>query len=76
MNTNISKNKSLLNFVLLLFGLSIPPLVIGAIYDVQLLPGFNLFQRLLAIPAVTAGARALSPSRHLMKRLTKSGGTK
>lgn len=54
MNTNISKNRSLLNFVLLLFGLSIPPLVIGAIYDVQLFPGFRLFQLPLAMPAVAA----------------------
>ena len=54
MNTNISKNSSLLNFVLLLFGLSIPPLVIGAIYDVELFPGFRLFQLPLAMPAVAA----------------------
>jgi len=54
MNTNISKNRSLLNFVLLLFGLSIPLWVIGAIYDVQLFPGFKLFQLPLAMPAVTA----------------------
>jgi len=54
MNVNISKNRSLLNFVMLLFGLSIPPLVIGAIYDVQLFPGFKLFQLPLAMPAVAA----------------------
>ena len=54
MNANISKTRSLLNFVLLLFGLSIPFWVIGAIYDVQLFPGFNLFQLPLAMPAVTA----------------------
>jgi len=54
MNTNISKNRSLLNFVLLLFGLSIPLWVIGAIYDVQLFPGFKLFQLPLAMPAVAA----------------------
>jgi hypothetical protein len=54
MNTNVLKNRSLLNFVLLLFGLSIPPLVIGAIYDVQLFPGFKLFQLPLAMPAVAA----------------------
>jgi membrane protease YdiL (CAAX protease family) len=54
MNTNISKNSSLLNFVLLLFGLSIPLWVIGAMYDVQLFPGFKLFQLPLAMPAVAA----------------------
>src|SRR5512138_3557758 len=54
MNTNVLKNRSLLNFVLLLFGLSIPLWVIGAIYDVQLFPGFKLFQLSLAMPAVAA----------------------
>lgn len=54
MNANTSRNSSLLNFVLLLFGLSIPLWVIGAIYDVQLFPGFKLFQLPLAMPAVAA----------------------
>lgn len=54
MNANNSKNISIRNFVLLLFALSIPPLVIGAIYDVQLFPGFKLFQLPLAMPAVAA----------------------
>jgi len=54
MNTNNSNNISIRNFVLLLFGLSIPFLVIGAIYDVQLFPGFKLFQMPLAMPAVAA----------------------
>ena len=54
MNTNVLKNRSLLNFVLLLFGLSIPLWVIGAIYDVQIFPGFKLFQLPLAMPAVAA----------------------
>lgn len=54
MSTNVMKNTSLLNFVLLLFGLSILPLVIGSIYDVQLFPGFKLFQLPLAMPAVAA----------------------
>ena len=54
MNANNSKNISIRNFVLLLFGLSIPPLVIGAIYDIQLFPGFKLFQLPLAMPAVAA----------------------
>lgn len=54
MNANISKNRSLLNFVLLLFGLSIPLWALGAMYDVQLFPGFKLFQLPLAMPAVAA----------------------
>jgi hypothetical protein len=54
MNANISKNRSLLNWVLLLFGLSIPLWVIGSIYDVQLFPGLKLFQLPLAMPAVAA----------------------
>jgi membrane protease YdiL (CAAX protease family) len=54
MNTSILKNRSLLNFVLLLFGLSIPLWVIGSIYDVQLFPGFNLLQLPLAMPGVAA----------------------
>jgi len=54
MNTNMLKNRSLPTFILLLFGLSIPFWVIGAIYDVQIFPGFKLFQLPLAMPAVTA----------------------
>ena len=54
MNANNSKNISIRNFVLLLFGLSIPFLVIGSIYDVQLFPGFKLFQMPLAMPVVAA----------------------
>lgn len=54
MNANNSNNISIRNFVLLLFGLSIPFLVIGAIYDVQLFPGFKLFQMPLAMPVVAA----------------------
>jgi len=54
MNTNNSKNVSIRNFVLLLFGLSIPLWVIGSIYDVQLFPGFNLFQLPLTMPGVAA----------------------
>jgi len=54
MNTNNSKTISIRNFVLLLFGLCIPFLVIGSIYDVQLFPGFKLFQMPLAMPVVAA----------------------
>jgi uncharacterized protein len=54
MKTNLSKNKSLLNFILLLFILSIPLWILGAIYDVQIFPGFNLYQLPLAMPMVAA----------------------
>jgi len=54
MSANNSKNISIRNFVLLLFGLSIPFLVIGSIYDVQLFPGFKFFQMPLAMPIVAA----------------------
>ena len=54
MNTNISKPRSIRNFLLLLFILSVPCWVLGAIYDVQIFPGFNLYQLPLALSAVTA----------------------
>lgn len=54
MNANVSKSRSLPTFILLLFGLSIPFWVIGAKYNVQIFPGFNLFQLPLTMPAVAA----------------------
>ena len=54
MNTNILENRSLRTFVLWLFGLSIPLWALGAIYDVHILPGLNLFQLPLAMPMVAA----------------------
>jgi len=54
MNTNMLKDRSPLNFVLLLFALSIPLWIFGSIYDVQIFPGFNLYQLPLAMPAVAA----------------------
>ena len=54
MNTNRSDNRSVRTFVLLLFGLSIPLWALGALYDVQLFPGLNLFQLPLAMPMVAA----------------------
>jgi uncharacterized protein len=54
MNTGALKSRSLPTFILLLFSLSIPLWVIGAVYDVQLFPGFKLFQLPLAMPAVAA----------------------
>lgn len=41
-------------YVLLLFGLCIPVWVIGAMADVQLFPGFKLFQAGLAMPMVAS----------------------
>ena len=61
MNWHISNNecesigkKSLINFILLLFGLSAPCWVLGGIYDVQIFPGLKLFQLPLAMPMVAA----------------------
>jgi membrane protease YdiL (CAAX protease family) len=54
MNTNVLKNRSLRNYFLLLFGLSIPLWVIGAVFRVEIFPGFYLFQLPLAMPAVAA----------------------
>ena len=55
MNANISENRSIRNFLLLLFGLSVPFWVIGAMYDVPIFGGnFKLFQLPLAMPAVAA----------------------
>lgn len=47
-------NRSIANFILLLFGLSIPCWILGSIYDVQIFPGFKLFQLPLAMPMVSA----------------------
>ena len=54
MEANGLRKRSLQNFLLLLFGLSIPLWVLGAIYDVQIFPGFKLFQLPLAMPMVAA----------------------
>ena len=48
------KNRSPLNFLLLLLALSIPLWILGSIYDVQIFPGFNLYQLPLAMSMVTA----------------------
>jgi len=54
MEATMPNKRSLLNFFLLLFGLSIPFWILGAIYDVQIFPGFKLFQLPLAMPMVAA----------------------
>lgn len=47
-------DRSLLNFLFLLFILSVPLWIIGSIYQIQLFPGFNLYQLPLAMPSVAA----------------------
>jgi uncharacterized protein len=54
MRTQALRKRSLARFVLLLFGLSLPMWIVGAVYDVQLFPGFKLFQLPLAMPTVAA----------------------
>lgn len=49
-----SGKRSIVNFLLLLFALSTPCWVLGAIYDVQVFPGFKLFQLPLAMPMTAA----------------------
>jgi len=48
------KHRSLKKFLFLLLALSMPFWVVGSIYDVQIFPGFNLYQLPLAMPMVTA----------------------
>lgn len=47
-------DRSPARFTLLLFGLCIPFWIAGAIFDIQLFPGFKLFQAGLAMPMVAA----------------------
>jgi len=54
MKTYSPTNRSLPHFLYLLFGLSIPCWVLGAIYDVQIFTGLKLFQLPLAMPMVAA----------------------
>lgn len=73
MNTNKPKSRSLLSFVLLLFALSIPLWILGSIFDVQIFPGFNLYQLPLAMPMVTAlvlsyRERGIKGVKELLKR--------
>jgi len=50
MEVRASPVRSVSHFFLLLFALCIPVWVVGAVVDVQLFPGFNLFQAGLAMP--------------------------
>jgi uncharacterized protein len=54
MNANLLEKRSPLSFCLLLLVLSTPLWILGAIYDIQIFPGFNLYQLPLAMPAVAA----------------------
>jgi membrane protease YdiL (CAAX protease family) len=49
-----SRDRSVSRFSLLLFCLCVPVWVLGAIFDVQLFPGFRLFQAGLAMPMIAA----------------------
>ena len=54
MRTAASHGRSVLRFVLLLFGLCIPIWVLGSRYDFELFPGFKLFQAGLAMPMLAS----------------------
>lgn len=54
MKARTSDGRSLPGFFLLLFGLCIPFWVIGAFIDIEIFPGFRLFQAGLAMPMVAA----------------------
>lgn len=54
METSAPDNRSLPRYFLLLFGLCIPVWGIGAVVDIELFPGFKLFQAGLAMPMVAS----------------------
>jgi membrane protease YdiL (CAAX protease family) len=54
MEANGSDRRSVSRFLLLLFGLCVPIWVIAPALDIQLFPGFKLFQAGLAMPMVAA----------------------
>lgn len=73
MNATPSARRSPLRFFVLLFGLCIPVWGLGAVYDIELFPGFKLFQAGLAMPMVaslllTARERGWSGVRALLAR--------
>ena len=49
-----SGGRSLSRYFLLLFGLCLPAWVIGAMFDIELFPGFKLFQAGLAMPMIAS----------------------
>jgi CAAX protease family protein len=54
MQARVADGRSLSRYFLLLFGLCIPFWVVGAIFDIQLFPGFKLFQSGLAMPMIAS----------------------
>jgi membrane protease YdiL (CAAX protease family) len=52
--TQVSDGRSATRYLLLLFGLCIPIWVIGSVVDIELFPGFKLFQAGLAMPMFAA----------------------
>src|SRR5262245_30509495 len=54
MEFTASDRRSLSRYILLLFGLCIPIWAIGATLDIELFPGFKLFQAGLAMPMVAS----------------------
>lgn len=54
MSTRASDGRSVFRFVLLLFELCVPVWVLGALFDIELFPGFKLFQAGLAMPMVAS----------------------
>src|SRR5512138_1079243 len=54
MERTASDGRSLFRYFLLLFGLCLPVWVVGPIFDIQLFPGFKLFQAGLAMPMIAA----------------------
>lgn len=54
LSEHASEGRSLLRYFLLLFGLCIPIWVVGSTVDIELFPGFKLFQAGLAMPMVAA----------------------
>ena len=54
MERTASGGRSLSRYFLLLFGLCLPIWVVGPIFDIQLFPGFKLFQAGLAMPMIAA----------------------
>jgi membrane protease YdiL (CAAX protease family) len=54
MERTASDGRALSRYFLLLFGLCLPVWVVGPIFDIQLFPGFKLFQAGLAMPMIAA----------------------
>ncbi|MDH4275879.1 MAG: CPBP family intramembrane metalloprotease [Gammaproteobacteria bacterium] len=54
MSTQTSNDRSVARYFILLFGLCIPVWAIGPLYDIELFPGFKLFQAGLAMPMIAA----------------------